>query len=69
MSTHTRKFYIDLLVAWLYVPVIALIVFVCGVSMAVRLVVFILASALVVRTMWPSDSHASPHVTDTSGPF
>lgn len=40
-----------------------------GGSMALRFVLFILASVLVVRTMWPSDSQASPHVTDTSGPF
>lgn len=69
MSAHTRKYYIDLFVAWLYVPVIALIVFVCGISMPLRFVLFILASVLLVRAMWPSDSQTSPHVTDTSGPF
>lgn len=69
MRSHTQKYYIDLSMAWLYVPVMALIVFVCGVPMAARLIVFIIASVLLLLVMWPSDSPASPHVTDTSGPF
>ncbi|MGH9560306.1 MAG: hypothetical protein ACRD3S_02530 [Terracidiphilus sp.] len=69
MGAHTRKYYNDLFVSWLHVPLIALIVFVCGTSITVRLVLFIVASVFFVLVAWPSDSKGSPHVTDTSGPF
>lgn len=56
MNTHkSTKYFTDLLVAWAHVLLIALIVFVSGTSMAVRVVLFIVASVLLLVLMWPSD--------------
>lgn len=55
MRTDTsEKRSVEMSMAWLHVPLMALIIFILRASMSLRVALFIVASAILVAVMWPT---------------
>ena len=53
-TDSAEKRSVEMSMAWLHVLLMALIVFIVGTSISLRVALFIVASAILVAVMWPT---------------
>lgn len=52
-TDSAEKRSVEMSMAWLHVPLMALIIFILRASMSLRVTLFIVACAILVSVMWP----------------